>query len=65
MITCNFLQSLKKFAKGVQSHIKFSKFNVALNPLRQFFLTLQKVASYHADHNSIINNGVTALVLEL
>ena len=31
---------------------------VALNPLRRiFFLTLQKVASYHADCNSIIKNG--------
>ena len=25
MIRCNFLQSLKKFCEGVQSHLKFSK----------------------------------------
>ena len=35
----------------------FQKFKVALNPLhRIFFYTLQKVASYHAYHNSIIKN---------
>ena len=30
---------------------------MALNPLRRIFLNLQKVASYHANYNSIIENG--------
>ena len=39
--------------------LNFQTFKVALNSLRIifFFLTLLKVASYHADYNSIIKNG--------
>ena len=39
------------------SILNFRKFKVALNPLRRIFLTLQKIASYHTDYNSIIKNG--------
>ena len=53
-IRCNFLQNSVEW---VQSHLKFSKIEMALYALQRIFLTLQKVAHYDAYHNSIIKNG--------
>jgi len=46
------MQLLAKFKKlmykGFRANINFRKFKVALNPMYRIFLTLPKVASYHA-----------------
>ena len=42
---------------GFRATLNFGKFKEALNPFRRIFETLQKVASYHANYNSIIKNG--------
>ena len=56
----------KILRRGFRATLNFRKFKVALNPLRRIFKTLQKVASYHTDYNSIIKKmGVTELVFEL
>ena len=43
--------------KNANSGQLFRKFKVALKLLDRIFLTLQKVASQHADHYLIIKNG--------
>ena len=47
----NFWQSLKNFAHRVQIDLKFSKLSGGSEPNEKIFLTLPKVASYHAYQN--------------
>ena len=52
-----FAKFKKILSSGYRATLNFRKFKVALKLLDRNFLTLQKVASYHANHYSIIENG--------
>ena len=43
MIRCNFLQSLKNYAKGVQSHRKFQNLRWLWIPFAEFFKLCKKL----------------------
>ena len=47
---------LSNLLSGFWATLNFPKFMVALNPHHRISLNLQKVATYHAYHNSIIKN---------
>ena len=58
IIGCNFLQSLKSFWEGgSEPPYIFENLRWLLTPFAESFQTLQKVASYLANYNSIIKNG--------
>ena len=52
-----FAKLKKKLSSSFRATLNFRNFKVALKLLNNFFLTLQKVASQHAGHYSIIKNG--------
>ena len=47
----------KFLSKGRRAILNFRKFKVALKPSKEFFKTLQSVASYHANYNFRIKCG--------